>query len=232
MRVLVAEDEKELNRLITRRLEDEHYAVDSVYDGTSALDYLNSADYDIAVLDIMMPGLDGISVVKQYRQAGGAAPVLFLTARDSVSDRVTGLDSGADDYLVKPFSFQELLARLRALVRRKNENRKSTLEIADLCVDLYSRKVTRGAREIDLSSKEFAILEFLMMNEGRVLERESIRTHVWSWDYDGESNVVDVYIRFLRKKIDDGFEKKLIHTVRGAGYMIKDDEASPTPTQG
>lgn len=232
MRVLVAEDEKELNRLITRRLEDEHYAVDSVYDGTSALDYLNSADYDIAVLDIMMPGLDGISVVKQYRQAGGAAPVLFLTARDSVSDRVTGLDSGADDYLVKPFSFQELLARLRALVRRKNENRKSTLELADLYVDLYSRKVTRGGKEIDLSSKEFAILEYLMMNEGRVLERESIRTHVWSWDYDGESNVVDVYIRFLRKKIDDGFQKKLIHTVRGAGYMIKDDEASPTPTQG
>lgn len=225
MRVLVAEDEKELNRLITRRLEDEHYAVDSVYDGTSALDYLNSADYDIAVLDIMMPGLDGISVVKQYRQAGGTAPVLFLTARDSVSDRVTGLDSGADDYLVKPFSFQELLARLRALVRRKNENRKSTLEIADLFVDLYSRKVTRGGKEIDLSSKEFAILEYLMMNEGRVLERESIRTHVWSWDYDGESNVVDVYIRFLRKKIDDGFEKKLIHTVRGAGYMIKDDES-------
>lgn len=225
MRVLVAEDEKELNRLITIRLEDEHYAVDSVYDGTSALDYLNSADYDIAVLDIMMPGLDGISVVKQYRQAGGTAPVLFLTARDSVSDRVTGLDSGADDYLVKPFSFQELLARLRALVRRKNENRKSTLEIADLFVDLYSRKVTRGGREIDLSSKEFSILEYLMMNEGRVLERESIRTHVWSWDYDGESNVVDVYIRFLRKKIDDGFEKKLIHTVRGAGYMIKDDES-------
>ena len=158
--------------------------------------------------------------------------MLFLTARDSVSDRVTGLDSGADDYLVKPFSFQELLARLRALVRRKNENRKSTLELADLYVDLYSRKVTRGGKEIDLSSKEFAILEYLMMNEGRVLERESIRTHVWSWDYDGESNVVDVYIRFLRKKIDDGFQKKLIHTVRGAGYMIKDDEASPTPTQG
>lgn len=225
MRVLVAEDEKELNRLITRRLKDEHYAVDSVYDGTSALDYLNSADYDIAVLDIMMPGLDGISVVKQYRQAGGTAPVLFLTARDSVSDRVTGLDSGADDYLVKPFSFQELLARLRALVRRKNENRKNILELADLCVDLYSRKVTRGGKEIDLSSKEFSILEYLMMNEGRVLERESIRTHVWSWDYYGESNVVDVYIRFLRKKIDDGFEKKLIHTVRGAGYMIKDDEA-------
>lgn len=225
MRVLVAEDEKELNRLITRRLEDEHYAVDSVYDGTSALDYLNSADYDIAVLDIMMPALDGISVVRQYRQSGGTAPVLFLTARDSVSDRVTGLDSGADDYLVKPFSFQELLARLRALVRRKNENRKSTLELADLCVDLYSRKVTRGGKEIDLSSKEFAILEYLMMNEGRVLERESIRTHVWSWDYDGESNVVDVYIRFLRKKIDDGFQKKLIHTVRGAGYMIRDDEA-------
>ena len=221
MRVLVAEDEQELCRIISRRLEDEGYAVDSVTDGGAAAEYLASADYDIAVLDIMMPVKDGLQVLREYRASGGSAPVLFLTARDAVSDRVTGLDSGADDYLVKPFSFPELLARIRVLLRRKGEARSNILSVGDLSLDIASHRVMRRGREIELSAKEFSILAYMMLNEGRILGRESFRSHIWSWDYDGESNVVDVYIRFLRKKIDDGFDEKLIHTVRGAGYMIK-----------
>ncbi len=223
MRVLVAEDEKDLNRLIRRRLEDEGHAVDAVFNGNDAADYLASTAYDVAILDIMMPGKDGITVLKDYRAAGGKTPVLFLTARDAVSDRVEGLDSGADDYLVKPFSFQELLARVRVLLRRSGEGRSNKLVVGDLELDMASHTVCRGGRKIELSSKEYSILEYMMLNEGRILERESFRSHIWSWDYDGESNVVDVYIRYLRKKIDDGEDVKLIHTVRGAGYMIKAD---------
>ena len=225
MRVLVAEDERELNGIIAKRLEEEDYAVDSVYDGSAALEYLRAAAYDMVLLDVMMPGLDGFEVLKRYREEGGAAPVLFLTARDAVSDRVRGLDGGADDYLVKPFSFQELLARMRVLLRRSSGTpRTSVLRVGDLSLDTKSRKAARGGRAIDLSSKEFSILEYMMRNEGIVLGRDSIREHIWSWDYDGESNVVDVYIRYLRKKIDDGDERKLIRTIRGAGYMIKGEE--------
>ena len=225
MRVLVAEDERELNGIIAKRLEEEDYAVDSVYDGSTALEYLRAAAYDMVLLDVMMPGLDGFEVLKRYREEGGGAPVLFLTARDAVSDRVRGLDGGADDYLVKPFSFQELLARMRVLLRRSSGvPRTSVLRVGDLTLDTKSRKAARGGRAIDLSSKEFSILEYMMRNEGIVLGRDSIREHIWSWDYDGESNVVDVYIRYLRKKIDDGDERKLIRTIRGAGYMIKGEE--------
>ena len=221
MRILIAEDEKELLSIIKRRLEDEDYAVDAVSNGIDALSYLASADYDAVILDVMMPGKNGFEVIKEYRENGGASPVLFLTARDAVDDRVQGLDSGADDYLVKPFSFKELLARLRAITRRpKGRDGGNILTAGSLKLDLASHKAMREGKEIDLSSKEFAILEFLMRNKGTILDRESIRDHVWSWDYDGESNVVDVYIRFLRKKIDDGFEEKLIQTVRGSGYMI------------
>lgn len=221
MRILVAEDEGELTRLIRCTLEDEGYAVDAVLDGQSALDYLQAGEYDAVILDIMMPKLDGLTVLRRYRSGGGRSPVIFLTARDAIDDRVEGLDSGADDYLVKPFSFAELLARVRVLLRNKGEQKSNTLTVADLTLDLSSHRVTRGGKEIELSSKEFAILEYMMLNEGTILSRESFRNHVWSWDYEGESNVVDVYIRFLRKKIDDGFEKKLIQTVRGSGYMIK-----------
>lgn len=221
MRILVAEDEGELNRLIRCTLEDEGYAVDAVLDGQSALDYLQAGEYDAVILDIMMPKLDGLTVLRRYRSGGGRSPVIFLTARDAIDDRVEGLDSGADDYLVKPFSFAELLARVRVLLRNKGEQKSNTLTVADLTLDLSSHRVTRGGKEIELSSKEFAILEYMMLNEETILSRESFRNHVWSWDYEGESNVVDVYIRFLRKKIDDGFEKKLIQTVRGSGYMIK-----------
>ena len=222
MRILVAEDERELNSIIAKRLADEDYAVDSVFDGKNALEYMLTTSYDIVLLDVMMPGMDGFEVLKRYRAEGGTSPVLFLTARDAVSDRVRGLDSGGDDYLVKPFAFQELLARMRVLLRRNDgKNKSSVLQVGDLSLDTSSHRAVRRGREIELSSKEFSILEFLMRNEGAILSRESIREHIWSWDYDGETNVVDVYIRYLRKKIDDGESVKLIHTVRGSGYMIK-----------
>ena len=222
MRILVAEDERELNSIIAKRLADEDYAVDSVFDGKNALEYMLTTSYDIVLLDVMMPGMDGFEVLKRYRAEGGTSPVLFLTARDAVSDRVRGLDSGGDDYLVKPFAFQELLARMRVLLRRNDgKNKSSVLQVGDLSLDTSSHRAVRRGREIELSSKEFSILEFLMRNEGAILSRESIREHIWSWDYEGESNVVDVYIRYLRKKIDDGESVKLIHTVRGSGYMIK-----------
>ena len=172
----------------------------------------------------MMPRLDGLTVLRRFREGGGNTPVLFLTARDAVEDRVTGLDSGADDYLVKPFSFQELLARIRVLIRRSGQSDSNQLRVDDLVLDLSSHRVWRAGVEIELSAKEYSILEYMMLNEGRILQRESFRSHVWSWDYDGESNVVDVYIRFLRRKIDEGHERRLIHTVRGAGYMIRGGE--------
>lgn len=221
MRLLVAEDEKQLNRLITRTLEEAGCSVDSVFDGEAALDYLEAAEYDLAVLDIMMPKLDGVAVLRHYRNRGGKTPALFLTARDGIDDRVQGLDSGAADYIVKPFSFDELLARIRAVVRRSAARADNVLTEADLVLDLSSHRVTRSGREIELSSKEYQILEYLMLNKNQVLDREKVRSHIWSWDYDGQSNVVDVYISILRKKIDDGFEPKLIHTVRGSGYILQ-----------
>ena len=225
MRILLAEDEKELNDLVRKTLEDEGYAVDSVFDGDSALEYLSSTPYDIAILDIMMPGRDGIVVLREYRKSGGKAPILILTARDAVEDRVVGLDAGADDYLVKPFMFPELLARIRVLLRRNTSSASSSvLECGDLVMDTSSHAVRRRGRKIDLSAKEYSILEYMMRNQGAVLGRESFRSHIWSWDYDGESNVIDVYIRYLRKKIDDGESMKLIHTIRGAGYMLKDGD--------
>ena len=225
MRVLIADDEKDLNSVISKTLRDEGYAVDSVYDGNSALEYLEAASYDAAVLDIMMPGIDGIEVIRRFRSSGGTTPILLLTARDSVNDRVNGLDSGADDYLVKPFMFPELLARLRVLLRYKTAGERSAiLRCGPLTLDPASHKVTRSGRPIDLSAKEFSILEYMMRNCGTILSRDSIRNHIWSWDYEGESNVVDVYIRYLRKKIDDGEPLKLIHTIRGAGYMITGED--------
>ena len=225
MRILLAEDEKELNDLVRKTLEDEGYAVDSVFDGDSALEYLSSIPYDIALLDIMMPGRDGIAVLREYRKSGGKAPIIILTARDAVEDRVVGLDAGADDYLVKPFMFPELLARIRVLLRRNTSSASSSvLECGDLVMDTSSHAVRRRGRKIDLSAKEYSILEYMMRNQGAVLGRESFRSHIWSWDYDGESNVIDVYIRYLRKKIDDGESMKLIHTIRGAGYMLKDGD--------
>ena len=222
MRVLVAEDEKSLNALIEKKLKAEHYAVDTVDNGEDALSYLTSTTYDIVILDIMMPKKSGFEVLSEYRAEGGKAPVLFLTALGSVDKRIEGLDKGADDYLVKPFEFDELLARMRALLRRRDkEQSDNILRLDNLTLDRAKHIVKREGKEINLSSREFSILEYMMINEGIVLSRDAILSHTSDFGYEGESNVVDVYIRYLRKKVDDNFDKKLIHTVRGAGYVLK-----------
>ena len=221
MRLLVAEDQKDLNNIITKTLVRNHYSVDSCFDGQEALDCLDMAEYDAVILDIMMPKKNGLEVLKALRASGNSVPVLLLTARDSVSDRVTGLDAGADDYLTKPFAFEELLARIRAMLRKKEGRAQNRCQVANLTVDFDTRTVMRDSIPITLSSKEFSILEYLITNQGIVLSRDRIEQHIWNYDYEGASNVVDVYIRYLRKKIDDGFEPKLIHTVRGAGYVLK-----------
>ena len=224
MRLLVAEDEKDMNRLITRALEKEGYGVDSCFDGEEAMDYLESAEYDGVILDIMMPKMDGHQVLKKLRARGSDLPILFLTARDSIADRVAGLDLGADDYLIKPFDFDELLARVRAMMRKRSGHKTSVITIGDLKIDTGSHEVTRGDRSIELSSREYSILEYMAMHPGQVLYREQIETHVWNFDYSGGSNVVDVYISYLRKKIDGKENVKLIRTVWGTGWMIKEGE--------
>ncbi len=224
MRILVAEDEKSLNKILTERLKAEHYSVDSCYDGQEALDYLESAEYDAVVLDIMMPVLDGLSVLKKIRGKNNSTPVILLTAKDSIEDRVQGLDAGANDYLVKPFAFEELLARIRVLLRKPAETPKTCYQIADLEVHMDTRKVLRAGKEVKLSGKEFALLRYMIQNAGIVLSRDRLEEHLWNFDYAGGSNVIDVYIRYLRKKIDEGYEPKLIHTVRGAGYVLRAEE--------
>ena len=223
MRILIAEDQKDLNKVLTKKLTAEGYSVDSCFDGEEALDFLNMAQYDGVILDIMMPRLDGLSVVKHMRASGDAAPVLFLTARDSVEDKVRGLDLGANDYLVKPFSFEELMARVRALTRKATAENSPVYEICDLRLDTGSHSVTRSGKNIKLSAKEFALLEYLLRNKGQVLSREKIENNLWNFDYEGGTNAVDVYIRYLRKKIDEDFSPRLIHTVRGVGYVLKDE---------
>ena len=224
MRILVAEDEKSLNRIITKQLVSAGYSVDSVFDGSEALEFMELTEYDAAVLDVMMPKIDGFTLVRNIRAKGINIPILFLTARDSIEDRVTGLDIGADDYLIKPFSFDELLARVRVLVRKNSSHSTSLITVGDLTVDLASRRVSRGGKEINLSAKEFELLRYLSVNKGIVLSREKIENHIWNYDYEGGTNVVDVYIRYLRRKIDQGFETKLIHTVRGAGYVLREEK--------
>ena len=222
MRILVAEDQKDMNRLISRRLAEEQYSVDSCYNGQEVLDYLECAEYDAVVLDIMMPVKDGLQVLKKLRAREDHIPVLLLTARDSVEDRVSGLDAGADDYLVKPFAFEELLARIRVMLRKPAAVQTTVSRVADLEVHMDTRQVFRQGKEIRLSGKEFSLLRYMVQNSGIVLSREKLEQHIWNYDYAGGSNVIDVYIRYLRKKIDDGYEKKLIHTVRGAGYVLKE----------
>ena len=223
MRLLIAEDDRMTADTLAKRLREEHYAVDVCYNGTDALDYLTGTDYDVAVLDIMMPGMDGIAVLENARQTGKHTPVLLLTARDAVSDRVRGLNAGADDYLVKPFAYEELSARLRVLTRRTRQT-SNRFTLADLVVDCDSRSVTRGGEAIALTSREFALLEYMIRNKGRVLSRAQITEHVWSYEYEGASNMIDVYIRSLRRKIDEGRSTKLIHTVRYAGYVLREEQ--------
>ena len=227
MRILIAEDQKDLNRIITKRLSAEGYSVDSCFDGEEALSYIEMAEYDGIILDIMMPKRDGLSVLHSLREKGVGTPVLFLTARDAVEDRVLGLDSGADDYLVKPFAFDELIARIRAMTRKSAGNSSNIFSVADLIMNTTSHTVTRGGREIVLSAKEFSLLEYLLRNKGHVLSRTMIENNLWNFDYSGGTNAVDVYIRYLRKKVDDGFEPKLIHTVRGCGYVLKENQVLP-----
>lgn len=222
MRLLVVEDQKDLNKIITKHLTAKGYSVDSCFDGEEALDYIDMADYDGIILDIMMPKMDGLAVLRQMRAEGNDTPVLFLTARDAVEDRVEGLDTGASDYLIKPFAFEELLARIRAMTRKASGIQSSTFTAADLVMDTAAHTVSRGGRDITLSAKEFALLEYLLRNKGKVLSRTMIENNLWNFDYAGGTNAVDVYIRYLRKKIDDDFEQKLIHTVRGSGYILKE----------
>lgn len=222
MRILVVEDEKRLNRIISEALEDEGYSVDSCFNGLDALDYAAGADYDVIILDIMMPRMDGLEVVRRLRSGGNSTPVLFLTARDSVADRVTGLESGGDYYLVKPFDFQELMAVVRVMTRKYTGNRSNVYTIADLRLDATAKTVTRAGKNIELTAKEFALLEYMLRNKGVVLSREMIENNLWNYDYEGGTNVVDVYVGYLRKKMDTGFDRKLIHTVWGAGWVLKE----------
>lgn len=224
MRILLAEDERDLNHIIAKRLTAEGYSVDCCFDGQEAIDIFSYTDYDALILDVMMPRADGYAVLRALRDKGKKTPVLFLTARDAVADRVKGLDSGANDYLVKPFSFEELFARLRAMTRTSFGTTENVLRVDDLTLDRASQTVRRGNREIFLSAKEYALLEYLMLNSGVVLSREKIEDHIWNFDYEGGTNVVDVYISYLRKKIDEGEKTKLIHTVRARGYVLRKEE--------
>ena len=223
MRILIAEDEKDLREVTVKRLKAEGFGVDGCGDGKEVLEYLGAADYSLVILDIMMPRMDGLTALKKIRQMGNPVPVLLLTAKDAVADRVAGLDAGADDYLTKPYAFEELLARIRALARRNSTEKSDILTAGSLSVELSSKRVMREGQEILLSAKEFALLETLLRHKGQVLSRAQLENQVWDFGFEGGSNIVDVYIRYLRRKVDDPFEKKLIHTIRGAGYVLREE---------
>ena len=226
MRILIAEDQKDLNKILVKKLTAEGYSVDTAFDGEEALDFIRMADYDGMILDINMPRKNGLEVVETIRKNGNYTPVLFLTGRDSIEDKVTGLDIGANDYLVKPFSFEELMARVRALTRKTAESNTPIYCLCDLTLNSSSHTVTRGGQDIKLSAKEFSLLEYLFRSQGKVVTRENIENNLWNFDYEGGTNAVDVYIRYLRKKIDEDFEPKLIHTVRGVGYVLREPQNS------
>ena len=224
MKLLIVEDEKRLCQTIAKYFKGEGYTIDTCHDGSDALDYINGTEYDAIVLDIMLPGLDGISVLKKIRAKKLKTPVLLLTAKNSIEDKVDGLDSGADDYLTKPFSLEELSARIRVLIRRHGVERvDNIMTVGPLTLDMDKKAAIRDGKEIALTAKEYAILEYLMHNKGIVLSREKIQHHIWNYDYEGSSNIIDVYIRTLRNKVDTPFDQKLIQTVRGIGYVIKDE---------
>ena len=222
MRILLVEDEPQIADFVSRGLSENGYSVDTARDGEEALEWPSVANFDVIILDVMLPAIDGIEVCRILRAEGLRTPILMLTARDAVEDRVRGLDSGADDYLVKPFAFAELLARVRALTRREPALLGTQLQAADLVMDTATRQVTRRGVPLELTSKEFALLEHFMRHPNQVLSRTVIAEHVWNYDFDNVTNVIDVHVKNLRKKVDEGFEPKLIHTVRGAGYRLSD----------
>lgn len=228
VKLLVVEDEKDLNRIISKKLMEEGYSIDSCYDGESALDYLGAVEYDGVIMDFLLPKMNGLEVLKNIRKRGIQVPVLFLTACTDTDDVVSGLDAGADDYVTKPFSFHELLARIRVMLRKRMETRENIYQCGDLVLNYNDRTVKRAGKDIELSAKEFSILFYMIRNQNLVLTREQIENNIWNMDYEGSSNIIDVYIRYLRKKVDDGFETKMIQTIRGAGYMLKWEDKNET----
>ncbi|MGN0484331.1 MAG: response regulator transcription factor [Lachnospiraceae bacterium] len=220
MKLLVVEDERDLNHIIVNHLKDDGYNVDACYDGEYAVDLIESIEYDGIILDVMLPKKNGFDVLKDIRSHGIQTPVLFLTARGETEDVVRGLDLGADEYMTKPFVFDELMARVRVLTRKKTDHKENIYRCGNLTMDENLRKVKRGEKELDLSPREYAILLYMIRNQNIILTREQIETNVWDFDYDGTSNIVDVYIRYLRRKVDNGFDQKLIHTIRGVGYKL------------
>ncbi|MGX7112729.1 response regulator transcription factor [Gemella cuniculi] len=223
MKILVVEDEKDLNRVITKHLKKNNYSVDSCFDGAEALDYVDYSDYDLIITDIMMPYVDGYEFIKKLREANNSTPVIMLTAKDSLDDKILGLDSGADDYIVKPFEFDELLARIRVLMRRNYGLATNVIEVDDVVLDISKKLVTRGGRIIELTGKEYEVFEYLMKNKNSIISRDQLLTHVWDYDYEGASNIVDVIIKNIRKKLDIGLKGAIIHTKRGLGYFVKQD---------
>jgi heavy metal response regulator len=222
MRILVVEDEKKVARFIQQGLEEEHYAVDVTHDGNEGLAMAESGNYDVIVLDVLLPGKDGFAITRELRAARVTTPILMLTAKTATEDKVAGLDSGADDYLTKPFAFAELLARVRSLLRRGTQEKTTLLTVADLELDTVTHRARRGGKSIELTAKEYALLEFLLRNKDRVLSRTIIAEHIWDYHFDTGTNLIDVYINHVRNKVDSGFELKLIHTVRGVGYVLKE----------
>lgn len=227
MRILIVEDNRSLNQSLRLSLEEDGHAVDATFDGSEGEYLAEVTPYDAIILDIMLPGKNGLEVCRELRRKGNRTPVLMLTARDTVEDRVTGLDSGADDYLVKPFALPELRARLRALLRRDAPEKTGLLQVGDLMLDPATHQVERKDQVLELTAKEYSLLEYFMRNPGRLITREMAEQHVWDYDFEGVSNVIDVYIRRLRRKVDDPYEVKLLETVRGAGYRLVPQARAP-----
>ena len=223
MKILVVEDEKDLNRVITKHLKKNNYSVDSCFDGEEALDYISYGEYDLIITDIMMPKIDGYGLIKQLRNDKNSTPVIMLTAKDGLDDKILGLDSGADDYIVKPFEFDELLARIRVLIRRNYGFAINIIQVDDVVLDISKKLVTRSGKSISLTGKEYEVLEYLFKNKKGIISREQILNHVWDYDYEGASNIIDVIIKNIRKKLDVGSKKPIIHTKRGLGYFVKED---------
>lgn len=224
MRLLIAEDDVDLNKVMVKKLQAEGFTVDTCFNGMDALAYLTGGDYDAAILDIMMPVMDGLETVKKLRESEKSTPVIFLTAKDTIADKVEGLNIGANDYVVKPFSFDELIARIHAVTRTVRQNVSDTILLADLSLNTSTHEVYRDGKMILLTAREYSLLEYMMINKGRILSREKILNYVWGYDYYGRENIIDVYMNYLRKKIDQDYSPKLIHTVRGAGYVMRTED--------